>query len=147
MQLDRAEASRWARVSEETTGVSATNKSTYNSFSKVRESKMSGGSSVRSLKPRSLKPTRNRNSQPSLSVGHTELTALLHFICFQESFKRGRRRTRVLEPCSWSRPGLNHELCRQRVSTRANTRARNKSSVKPFHTNTYIHTYMYTIEQ
>ena len=103
---------------------------------------MPGGSSVRSFNLRSLKPKRNRNSQPSLNVGHTELAVLLHFICFQESFKRRR----VLESCSWSmreavaplrcwsRPGPNHGLWRQRVSMRAKTRATNKSNIKPFHT-------------
>ena len=136
----------WTR--EGTKDVSVTNQSTYNTCSEVRESKMPGGSSVRSLTLRSLKATRNRTSQPSLSVGCTELTALLYFICLQESFKRRR----VLELCSWfmreavpplrswSRSGLNHGLCCQRVSTRTKTRARNKSNIKLFHINTYIRT-------
>ena len=38
---------------------STTNKSTYKSFSKVRESKIPGGSSVRAFGAISLKPTRN----------------------------------------------------------------------------------------
>ena len=79
---------------------------------------MPGDSTVRSLSKRSLKATKNRNCQPSLSVVRTELTALLYFICYQKSFKRRR----VLELCSWpvrepvvplhcwSRPGLNHGL-------------------------------------
>ena len=71
MQMNRPEASRWARVNEETTkcqargakegakNVSATDKSTYNSVSKARESKMPSGSSDRSLNLRNLKPARN----------------------------------------------------------------------------------------
>ena len=117
----------WAKANEETRpqnikldeggregakDVSATSQSTYKSVSEARESKMPGGSSVSSLLSRSLKATRNRNSQPSLSVGHTELTALLYFICFQESFKRARRRTRrVLELCSWSMREAVAPLC------------------------------------
>ena len=108
---------------------------------------MPGGSSVRSLLPSSLKATRNRNNQPSLSVGRTELTALLYFICFQESFKRKRR---VLELCSWpmreavvplhcwSEPGLNHGLLPS-----ARVYARKDSGKKQEHDQTippkYIH--------
>ena len=108
---------------------------------------MPGGSSVRSLLPSSLKATRNRNNQPSLSVGRTELTALLYFICFQESFKRRRR---VLELCSWpmreavvplhcwSEPGLNHGLLPS-----ARVYARKDSGKKQEHDQTippkYIH--------
>ena len=129
------------------------NQSTYNRDSKARESKMPGGSSVRSLKPRSLKATRNRNCQPSLGVGRTELTALLHFICFQETFKR-RRRRRVLELCSWSmreavvplrcwpRPGLNHGLLPS-----ARVYARKDSGKKQEHDQTIPPKYTYTCAQ
>ena len=56
MQLDRAEGGR-----EGVKDVSTTNKkNTYNRFNKARESKMPGGSSVRSLPVKSLKPTRNK---------------------------------------------------------------------------------------
>ena len=60
---------------------------------------MPGGSSVRSLNPRSLKPTRNRNSQPSLSVGHTELTALLYMLSgvFQKSKKKNKKSIRAMQ--------------------------------------------------
>ena len=76
MQLDRPEASRWARMSEETRpkyqarggregaregteDVSATSKSTYSKVSKARELKIPGGSSVRPLDSRFLTPTRS----------------------------------------------------------------------------------------
>ena len=59
----RAEASRWTRPNEKKKDVSATNESTYNRISEVRESKMPGGSSVRSLKSRSLKATRDEIDQ------------------------------------------------------------------------------------
>ena len=48
---------------EETKDVSIASESTYNIFSKARESKMPAGSSVRSLKLRSLKATRNAIDQ------------------------------------------------------------------------------------
>ena len=63
MQLGRAEASRRARVNQETKGVSATNESTYNFASEARESKMPSGSSFRSLKRRSLKAIRDEIDQ------------------------------------------------------------------------------------
>ena len=63
MQLDRAEASRRARVNQETKDVSATNESTYKNVSKARESKMPGSSSVRSLNERSLNATRDEIDQ------------------------------------------------------------------------------------
>ena len=66
----------WAKASEEarprhqarrgregTEDVSANNESTYKRFSKVRESKIPGGSSVRSLKSRVLKATRDETDQ------------------------------------------------------------------------------------
>ena len=146
MQLDRAEASRRARMSEETKSASATNKSTYKNVSKARESKMPDGSSVRSLLWRSLKPTRDSNSQSSLNVGRTEWTALLHFICFQESFKRRR----VLEVCSWpmreavaplrcwSRLGLDHGLLPS-----AYVYARKDSGKKQEHDQTIPHKYIH----
>ena len=59
----RAEASRWARMSEERKDVSATSKSTYKIVSGARKSKMPGGSSVRLLSPRSLKTTRDEIDQ------------------------------------------------------------------------------------
>ena len=59
----RADASRWARVSEETKNVSTTSESTYNCFSEVRESKMPGGNSDSSLGPISLKATRDEIDQ------------------------------------------------------------------------------------
>ena len=48
---------------EGTKDISATNQSTYNTSSKARESKMPGGSSVRSLGPRSLKAIRDEIDQ------------------------------------------------------------------------------------
>ena len=48
---------------EETKDDSATSQSTYNLVSKARESKMPAGSSVRSLKLRSLKAKRNAIDQ------------------------------------------------------------------------------------
>ena len=61
----RAEASRRARVNEKkkTKDVSATNESTYKNVSEARESKMPGGSSVRSLLLRNLKATRDEIDQ------------------------------------------------------------------------------------
>ena len=50
MQLDRAEQGR-----EGVKDVSAANKDTYNDVSKASESKMPGGSSVRSFDPIDLK--------------------------------------------------------------------------------------------
>ena len=62
-------APRWARVNEEeeipgprrkeTKDVYATSESTYNRVSKVRESKMPGSSSIRSLLRRPLKAVKN----------------------------------------------------------------------------------------
>ena len=75
MQLDRAEAPRWAGVSEETRPKYQASrareqkvspqptKNTYNRFNKARESKMPGGSSVTSLNPIVLKATRNQVDQ------------------------------------------------------------------------------------
>ena len=48
---------------EGTKDVSAANQSTYNRVSEARESKMPGGSSVSSLKSRSLKATRDEIDQ------------------------------------------------------------------------------------
>ena len=48
---------------KETKNVSATSESTYNNVSGARESKMPGGSSVRSLELRSLKAARNEINQ------------------------------------------------------------------------------------
>ena len=59
----RAEASRWARPNEKKKDVSATNESTYNRISEVRESKMPGGSSIRLLFWISLKATRDEIDQ------------------------------------------------------------------------------------
>ena len=53
---------------EGTKDVSATNKSTYKNVSEARESKMPGGSSVRSLPRRSLRATRDEIDQ-IVSVG------------------------------------------------------------------------------
>ena len=75
MQLDRAEASCWARVNEETRPEYQTRggreqkmslqptKGTYKSFSAAREFKMPGGSVDRSLEERSLKPITNQVDQ------------------------------------------------------------------------------------
>ena len=52
--------SRRKRAREGTGDVSATSKSTYKKVSKANESKMPGGSSVRPINPRSLKPTRSK---------------------------------------------------------------------------------------
>ena len=72
-------ASRWAKAKKkkkkkkkkkisgskrkETKDVSATSQSTYNNVSEARESKMPGGSSVRSLMKKILKATRNEVDQ------------------------------------------------------------------------------------
>ena len=48
---------------EGTKDASATNESTYNDVSEARESKMPGGSSVKSLLPRPLKATRDEIDQ------------------------------------------------------------------------------------
>ena len=63
---------------EGTTDVSATNQSTYNTCSKARESKMPGGSSVRSLGPRSLKATRDEIDQ-IVSVGSISRPIAHHY--------------------------------------------------------------------
>ena len=83
----------WAKVNEETrpkyikldeggregtTDVSATNQSTYKSLNKARESKMPGGSSVRSLKSRSLKATRDEIDQ-IVSVGSISRLIAHHY--------------------------------------------------------------------
>ena len=56
-------SSRMEAGREGTKDVSTTNQSTYKFSSKVRESKMPSGSSVRSLNPRSLKATRDEIDQ------------------------------------------------------------------------------------
>ena len=58
--------------------VSATNKSTYNTFSKVRESNMPGGSSVSSLESSSLEATRNEIDQ-IVSVGSLSRLIAHHY--------------------------------------------------------------------
>ena len=61
----RPKISSWTREGgrEGTKDVSATNETTYNTVSKARESKMPGGSSVRSLLLRNLKATRDEIDQ------------------------------------------------------------------------------------
>ena len=63
---------------EGTKDVSTTNQSTYNSFNKARESKMPGGSSVRSLNLKSLKATRNEIDQ-IVSVGSISRPIAHHY--------------------------------------------------------------------
>ena len=63
---------------EGTTDVSATNQSTYKFLNKARESKMPGGSSVRSLKSRSLKATRDEIDQ-IVSVGSISRPIAPHY--------------------------------------------------------------------
>ena len=74
----RAEASRRARVNEQTKYVSATNETTYNCVSKARESKMPGSSSVRSLPERLLKAARDEIDQ-IVSVGSIACPIAHHY--------------------------------------------------------------------
>ena len=77
----RAEASRRARVNEQTKYVSATNETTYNCVSKARESKMPGSSSVRSLPERLLKAARDEIDQ-IFRVGSISRPVVHHYQSF-----------------------------------------------------------------
>ena len=63
---------------EGTTDASVTNQSTYKNVSEARESKIPGGSSVRSLNPRSLKATRDEIDQ-IVSVGSISRPIAHHY--------------------------------------------------------------------
>ena len=91
--------SRWVKTNEETRpkyikldeggregtkDVSATNQSTYNRVSEARESKMPGGSSVSSLKSRSLKATRDEIDQ-IVRVGSISRPIAHHYQSFDLS--------------------------------------------------------------
>ena len=93
--------------------ISVTNKSTYNSVSKARESKIPDGSSVRSLKSRSLKATRDGIDQIVRAV----LTLTPHFPPRLEScMTKSNKKTN----CSSSFIKQRHPSCWARANEKKN---------------------------
>ena len=66
------------RLEEGAKDVSTANENTYNTCSKARESKMPGGSSVRSLNPKPLKAIRDEIDQ-IVSVGSISRPIVHHY--------------------------------------------------------------------